>query len=310
MLYRTRGNVSFFFFFCAIFCTTFVFCARAEVLTLAAYNVENYNTEDRMIDGVYYKDYPKPEVEKAALVKVLTQLNPDILAIEEMGGEEFFAEFRARLKEAGLVYPYATLMQTGDPKRRLALVSRVPFEDSRYASIVFNYRGEKKEVLRGLLEARFKTSSGKTWRVFVVHLKSRKDSDEDPESAEFRVKEAQAVRDQIEKIMLRDDAQNYFVIGDFNDSPRSSTLKRFLKKGKRTLTEMLPLLDSRDEEWTHHWASNGSFSRIDYILVSPSMRPAVFDGFVFDGEGSRVASDHRPVVVRVDTEKIPSEALR
>ena len=37
--------------------------ARAETLTLATYNIENYVAADRMTEAGYRRDYPKPEAE-------------------------------------------------------------------------------------------------------------------------------------------------------------------------------------------------------------------------------------------------------
>jgi exonuclease III len=41
------------------------------------------------------------------------------------------------------------------------------------------------------------------------------------------------------------------------------------------------------------------FSRVDYILVSPALRPDVVKMWVHDSPAVRVASDHRPVLVRL-----------
>ena len=41
----------------------------AQALTVATYNVENYTIANRMVEGVYRQAYPKPEKERAALVR-------------------------------------------------------------------------------------------------------------------------------------------------------------------------------------------------------------------------------------------------
>ena len=51
-----------------------VWCAcsgRAETLTIATYNIENYGPANRITEAGYRKDYPKPEPEKRALRLVI-----------------------------------------------------------------------------------------------------------------------------------------------------------------------------------------------------------------------------------------------
>ena len=59
--------------------------ARAETLTVATYNVENYVAADRMTETGYRKDYPKPELEKRALRRVIRALAADVVVLQEMG---------------------------------------------------------------------------------------------------------------------------------------------------------------------------------------------------------------------------------
>ena len=79
-------------------------------LTIATYNVENYTVADRLVEDVYRKDYPKPEAEKAALRRVIHQLDADVLALQEVGGDAFLSELRRDLLSEGLDYPYAAVV--------------------------------------------------------------------------------------------------------------------------------------------------------------------------------------------------------
>src|SRR3954470_19209503 len=72
-----------------------------HALTLATYNVENYTVADRMVEGVYRQAYPKPEKEKAAVVRVVTGIAPDILCVQEMGGASYLEDFQQELRAAG-----------------------------------------------------------------------------------------------------------------------------------------------------------------------------------------------------------------
>src|SRR5437763_6437884 len=75
---------------------------RAETLTVATYNIENYGPADRMTDTGFRKDYPKPEAEKRALRMVLCGLNADVVALQEMGGPAYLEELRRDLKVEGI----------------------------------------------------------------------------------------------------------------------------------------------------------------------------------------------------------------
>ena len=48
---------------CFVFFVSFVVNLRAETLTIATYNIENYGPADRVTKAGYRKDYPKPEAE-------------------------------------------------------------------------------------------------------------------------------------------------------------------------------------------------------------------------------------------------------
>ncbi len=64
---------------------------------------------------------------------------------------------------------------------------------------------------------------------------------------------------------------------------------------------MLPAADSRGDAWTYVFRRDETYAHIDHILVSPGLRAAVSDGVarIFDGDGVRTASDHRPVVIKL-----------
>lgn len=280
----------------------FSLALHAKVITIAEYNLQNFNTSDRVTEGIWRQNYPKPEKEKAALIEVITHANPDILVMEEMGGEEYLAELQTRLRAAGVHYPYRTIVPGGDPTRRLAALSKIKFTARYFGRLAFNYAGKRESSLRGLLQMEFLTDD-QSWRIYGVHLKSRITSEEnkwDAEAEKFRVAEANALREQILRMENLEGA--YLVTGDFNDNPRSSALRRFLTKGDKTLTVMITPLDSHGEVWTHRWESQGSYSRIDYFLASPAMLPALLPNSarIIDIPAAANASDHRMICVAVD----------
>jgi endonuclease/exonuclease/phosphatase family metal-dependent hydrolase len=276
----------------------------ASEVSVMSWNVRNYLVCDRMVDGVWRRGYPKPEVEKAAVDSVIKAANPDVLAIMEIGGADYFAEFQARLKNAGLDYPYAALMRGADTSRYLGVLSRVPFESVSHPDLPIRYNGQLRKVLRGCLELRFNADAGSEelpWRLYLVHLKSQAgENATDPESDIFRAAEATAIRDMIGRSLDGVEAPAYLVMGDFNDGPRSRALARFLKKGKTKLTVPLTALDSHGEDWTERWAGGGIYSRIDYALASPALVGWVSESKIIDSPDVQVGSDHRPIWVELN----------
>jgi endonuclease/exonuclease/phosphatase family metal-dependent hydrolase len=157
-------------------------------------------------------------------------------------------------------------------------------------------------VKRGLLEVRIAAEGGEV-TVFVIHLKSRfTDRADDPESALRRAGEAVAVRDRILSVYPDPQTARFLIVGDCNDAPGNRPLRALMARGRTPIAEMLPAADSRGETWTHFYRKEDSYSRVDYVLVSPALKPAVSGGRaqIFDGPETRAASDHRPVFVRLD----------
>ncbi len=270
-------------------------------LRVATWNVENYLVMNRIIDGRWRPDYPKPETEKAALRRVIAALDADILALQEMGTEPFLRELQRDLAREGLDYPHALLMEGDDPVRHVAVLSRVPpVHAEGHADLDFPYLQGRIPMKRGLQEVHFETA-GVRWILFNIHLKSRfTDYREDPRSHWRRTSEARVARDSIRR-RHGESGTAYMVIGDFNDTTRSAPVRRFLTVGDRTLAFMLDATDRNGQRWTHHWAREDVYSRVDYILVSPALLPHVEGGraWIFDHPDTAAASDHRPVVTEL-----------
>jgi endonuclease/exonuclease/phosphatase family metal-dependent hydrolase len=294
-------------FFCAFLCLFVAIGlgsatprARAETLTIATYNLENYGPADRMTEAGYRKEYPKPEAEKRALRAVIRGLAADVLVVQEMGPRPYLDELRRDLKADGCDYPFAELATAADADRHVAVLAKRPFKAvTTHTDLQFAYFGAKETVKRGLLEATFTTAAGDV-TVFAVHLKSRfTDRADDPMSATRRAAEATAVRDRVLKRFPDPARARFIVLGDCNDSRTSRPIAALQKRGKTEIAALLPAADSRSEVWTHFFRREETYSRVDHIFVSPGLLPAVKDGVaqIYDRDGVRDASDHRPVYV-------------
>lgn len=273
---------------------------QAQASRIATFNTHNYGLVDRVVDGQFYTQYPKPEAEKKALQAVILRVQPDILALQEIGDLSFLEELQADLKRQGLDYPYAILSPGPDPQRQLAVLTKLePIKTRTYPQIALKYFKDYTCVRRGMLELWFKENE-KTWALYVVHLKSRYPSqyEKDLESKQLRKGEAYALRNKIQSLI--EPITPYLIVGDFNDHPYSPPLKAFLKKQGTVLTHMLDAHDSRQESWTFHHAKMGVYSRLDYILASPPMLPYIQDHVAHIEDilpHSLKASDHRLIYV-------------
>jgi endonuclease/exonuclease/phosphatase family metal-dependent hydrolase len=281
----------------ALLIWTLFAAVAAQALTVGTYNVENYTLADRMVDGVYRNAYPKPEKEKAALRRAIAGFAPDVLALQEMGSATYLAELRRDLKKEGVDYPHFALLEAADPDRHVAILSRVPLKAvHRHVRVPVTMFGRSSVVKRGVLEVVISTDAGEC-SIFVVHLKSRRtEREDDPEGTVQRAAEAEGVRELILARHPDSTRAKYLVCGDWNDHRRSRAVTALTKKGDREIGEIVRAYDSRGETWTHHFRGEDTYSRIDYLLVSPALKPFLRgNAKVFDGPGVREASDHRPV---------------
>lgn len=282
------------------------FALRAETVTIATYNIQNYGLADRMVEGTFRQAYPKPESEKKALRAVIRSLDADVIALQEVGSKAFLEELQRDLAADGLKYSYAELLEAADADRHVAILSRRPFVAvGRHTDITFSYFKSKEPVKRGLLEVCFATEGGEL-TLFVVHLKSRfTDRDDDPLSAQRRLGEAVAVRDRVLKLFPEPTKARYMLVGDCNDSAASRPLRSLVKRGETEIFQRVPVMDSRGEVWTHFYRKEQTYSAVDHLLISPMLKPAVVSGSAVICDLPEVldASDHRPLMVRLKLEK-------
>jgi endonuclease/exonuclease/phosphatase family metal-dependent hydrolase len=273
---------------------------HAETLTVATYNIENYGPADRVTEEGYRKDYPKPEGEKRALRTAIRALKADVLVLQEMGGQPYLDELQRDLKGEGLDYPFAALATASDADRHVAMLSRRPLKSvTTHTDLEFAYFSAKENVKRGLLEATVTTAAGDL-TIFALHLKSRfTERPDDPLCAIRRAGEATAIRDAVLKKFPMPAEARFLILGDCNDSKSSKALEHLEKRGKTEIATLLPAADPRGDTWTHDYHHEDTYTRVDHILVSPALRAAVQGGTaqIFDGEGVRASSDHRPVIV-------------
>ncbi|MGN0834732.1 MAG: endonuclease/exonuclease/phosphatase family protein [Candidatus Spyradosoma sp.] len=262
---------------------------RAGTLRVASINSFNYlSTNRRTDDGVYKRRWAKPRSEREALRRLILAVNPDVLAVQEIGGRGQLDQLALDLEGAGAAFPHRVVLIGRDTQRHVALLSRLPFRE------IFRFP-EKDAMSRGLLGAEVAAPGMRPVRVFTLHLKSKITRDEsDPECAAERLAEARRAR----ALLLRFGGNAFALLGDFNDEPESAPVRAFAEGG------LLRRLDSRDSAgapWTYSNSRYGYRSVFDHVFLSPTLRG---EGRVADEALSRVrspsggavsASDHRMV---------------
>jgi hypothetical protein len=100
--------------------------AEPRPLVFCSYNLENYTDAKPPSETSRFGLKAKPEKEIGVLVKIVTEISPDVLGVCEMGSPERLAEFRARLAKAGIELPHTEFVAAADEDRHLALLSRFP----------------------------------------------------------------------------------------------------------------------------------------------------------------------------------------
>ena len=264
-----------------------------------AYNVENWLTMDRYVDGKSLKGSPKPDKEKLAIAELLADAKPDILGISEIGNEEDVKDLQAYLAKAGHPMPHFHVNRGADPTRSLVLISRFPIGKTVMRDdLTYSSKGREYAMQRGILDATVETPAG-AYRFLGLHLKSKRET-EDGDQEDMRRNEGHLLRREIDEILSEDPDARLVVYGDLNDTRQSSTIRTIHGGGKNPKSLlMIALKDSRGHFWTHHWDFQDVYSRIDYVLVSGALRNSIdWDRCkIIDNDAVAGASDHRPLLV-------------
>jgi endonuclease/exonuclease/phosphatase family metal-dependent hydrolase len=282
------------------------FLVRAELFRIAAYNLENYldqPTETRR--------FVKSPEAKAKIRESIHALKPDVISFEEMGTTNALFELHDSLKAEGLDFPYWEHVIGHDTNIHVALLSRFPITARRpHTNDNFLLDGRRFSVSRGFLEVDIQVKSNFSFTLLGAHLKSKRAVPEADE-AELRLQEARLLRARVDAILSANPSANLVVLGDLNDTKDSQSTKAIIGTGKFKLMDTRPAERNGDDvtnpdhrgspvnvTWTYYYPVQDSYSRIDYILLSPAMAREWVknETFVLSLPNWGIGSDHRPIV--------------
>lgn len=288
------------------------FLVRGETFRVATYNVENY-----LLAPLGTRPAKSPEA-RAKVRESIRALKPDVLALEEIGGTAALQELREGLKSEGLDLPYWELVTGFDTNIQVAVLSRFPFAARRpHTNECFLLNGRRYQVSRGFAELDVQVSSNYSFTLISAHLKSRRTVGAADES-ELRLEEAKRLREIIDVRLAADPNTNLVILGDFNDTKDSPSIRLLIGRGKTRLIDARPIerngddppaspgenRDTRSVSWTHYYAKEDTYSRIDYLLLSPGMAREWIENqtYVLARPNWGQASDHRPIEAAFEAE--------
>lgn len=261
---------------------------HSTAFRFVAYNLKNWLSSSQNPD--------KSPESKNAIIEILAYSGADIIGLSEIGSEEDVLEVQALLKKAGRDLPYFHHTGGIDPIRHLGILSRFPITTKHKSEITIN--GTEHSMQRGILDAIIEIDRQPT-RFIGIHLKSKRIVPHLDE-AELRLREAEHVRKHIDSILTENPNTRLIAYGDFNDHIRSLSTRTILGTYRSPLyLTPVHMSDQRGEKWTYHFSSQDSYSRIDFITVSKSLKPHIDrkNSQVIDTPNWNQASDHRAIMV-------------
>lgn len=278
----------------------------AQTFRVATYNVENY-----LEQPTKSRPHAKSPEARAKVRESIRALNPDVIALEEIGGTNALLELRDSLSGEGLNFPFWEIVGGFDTNIHVAVLSRLPITARRpHTNDDYLLEGRRFQVSRGFAEVDIRVNAGFSFTLIAAHLKSRRPVP-NADEADERFEEAKILRHLVDARLSANPDLNLVVLGDFNDTPDSPAIREIMGHGRDRLVDTRPAerngdnappeegrRDPRNVVWTEYYGFADTYSRIDYILLSPAMARAWLGGdtYVLNLPNWGVGSDHRPLV--------------
>jgi endonuclease/exonuclease/phosphatase family metal-dependent hydrolase len=277
-----------------------------ETFRIATYNVENYldqPTESR--------HFIKSADAKTKIRESIRAMNPDVISFEEIGSTNALLELRASLKADGLDFPYWEHVQGWDTNIHVAVLSKFPITARHpQTNDTFLLDGRRFHVSRGFVDVDIQVRPNFSFTLLGAHLKSQRPVPEADE-ADLRLEEAKLLREKVDALFAKNPDANIVVLGDFNQTPNAPSTKAVIGRGRFKLVDTRPAERNGDNlpnpnpryaprnvVWTHYYGAGDSYSRLDYILLSPAMARewVKAETYIPTIPNWGIGSDHRPIV--------------
>ena len=280
--------------------------SAANTFTVARYNVENYFLSP------FGTRKAKPAVSRAKVREAILKIQPDVLALQEIGRRAALNELLAGLKSEGLSYPHIEWVQGPDLAIHLVVLSRFPFAARKsHLDVEYILDRQRFRVSRGFGEVTIRVNDTYKFTLLNAHLKSKRPVP-NASQAEMRLSEARELRRIIEERLKADTNANLMVVGDLNDTQDQPAIRTLLGSKAPKLVDLRPCERNGDRAphqqsakfiprrvaWTSFYWKEDSYSRFDYLIASTGMnRELRREGtFVQAMADWGLASDHRLVV--------------
>ena len=299
----TKFAIGFLFSFLVAFCSA---SFAAGTFRVATYNVENY-----LDQPTETRPHVKSAEARAKIRESIESIKPDVLALEEMGTTNALLELRASLKADGLDFPFWEHISGADTNIHVAVLSRLPIVARHsHTNDLFLLDGRQFRVERGFAEVDIQAATNFTFTLIAAHLKSRLLSPV-ADQAEERLAEAKVLRGIIDEHFTNNPNARLVVLGDFNDVKDSDAVKEIIGRGRFKLTDTRPAerngdnapaqppyFEPRSVAWTYFYGADDTYSRMDYILLSPAMTRGWVEKetYIPTNPNWGIGSDHRPIV--------------
>ena len=280
--------------------------SATDTFTVASYNVENYFLSP------FGTRKAKSAVSRAKVREAILKIQPDVLALQEIGRRAALDELLAGLKSKGLSYPHIEWVQGPDLAIHLVVLSRFPFAARKsHQNVQYALDRQRFRVSRGFGEVTIRVNDTYKFTLLNAHLKSKRPVPK-ASQAEMRLREARELRRIIEERLKADPNANLMVAGDLNDTQDQPSIRTLLGSKAPKLVDLRPCERNGDHAphpqsakfiqrrvaWTSFYWKEDSYSRFDYLIASAGMnRELRREGtFVHAMDDWGLASDHRPVV--------------
>ena len=194
-----------------VFAFIFLFITLAygeRTLKIASYNIENLFDLEK--NGHEYSEYvpfgksnwnlQNYKTKLQNIAKVITEIDADIIALQEVESLQALKDLKLTLKKNGLYYQYYKIANKKKTTVKVAFLSKIPFVYAKELTVTSTYRH------RNILEAKFEID-GKELYIFVNHWKAKSG----PESK--RIVSAKVLRKRVSEIGYD---KNIVMVGDFN----------------------------------------------------------------------------------------------